>query len=164
MFVYGLLYIFLTAMPAIFRGVYQETPGIAGLNYIAVGIGVTGASQTFAFFSDGLYAKLKQRYGTGKPEYRLCKSSPPSSIPHRSQPVDDVQVAFFPASVMLPAGLLITGWVVEYKAHWVCADIVGAIANLELGLCILLNLGGVGYHPHRRWGCSRYPKHSGICH
>lgn len=80
MFVYGLLYIFLTVMPTIFRRVYGERPGIAGLNYIAMGVGITGASQAFAFYSDRLYAKLKQRYGTGKPEYQLCKSSPPSDL------------------------------------------------------------------------------------
>ena len=164
MFVYGLLYIFLTMMPAIFREVYQETSGIAGLNYIAMGIGVTGASQAFAFYTDRLYAKLKQRYGIGKPEYRLCEPSPPTSIPRRSQPVDDTKVAFFPSSVMLPAGLLITGWSVEYKAHWICADIVGAISNPEPGLFILLNPNDLGHCPHRRWGYSRRPRHSGICH
>ena len=73
MFVYGLLYIFLTTLPTIFRVVYQERPGIAGLNYIALGIGITGASQTTAAFMDKVYAKLKQKHGTGKPEFRLCE-------------------------------------------------------------------------------------------
>ena len=73
MFVYGLLYIFLTTLPTIFREVYQERPGIAGLNYIALGIGITGASQISAAVMDKVYAKLKQRYGTGKPEFRLCE-------------------------------------------------------------------------------------------
>jgi hypothetical protein len=74
MFVYGLLYIFLTTLPAIFRGVYQERPGIAGLNYIALGIGITGASQTSAAIMDRVYAKLKQKYGAGRPEFRLRES------------------------------------------------------------------------------------------
>jgi len=73
MFVYGLLYIFLTILPTIFREVYHEKPGIAGLNYIALGIGITGASQTFAMVMDKLYARLKEKYGTGKPEFRLCE-------------------------------------------------------------------------------------------
>lgn len=86
MFVYGLLYIFLTTLPAIFRGVYRERPGIAGLNYIALGIGITGASQTLAIVTDKLYARLKQKYGTGKPEFRLCESlpldRPPTPLPN----------------------------------------------------------------------------------
>jgi len=74
LFVYGLLYIFLTMLPIIFRGVYKESPGIAGLNYIALGIGITGGSQVSAIVTDKLYTRLKQKYGTGKPEYRLCES------------------------------------------------------------------------------------------
>ena len=74
LFAYGVLYIFLTTLPAIFRGVYQESTGIAGLNYIALGIGITGASQVSAIVTDKLYARLKQKYGTGRPEFRLCGS------------------------------------------------------------------------------------------
>lgn len=74
MFAFGLLYIFLTTVPDIFRKVYQETDGIAGLNYIALGIGITGASQASGVLMDKYYAKLKQEYGTGKPEFRLCGS------------------------------------------------------------------------------------------
>jgi hypothetical protein len=74
MFVYGLLYLFLTTVPTIFREVYGQSPGIAGLNYIALGIGITGASQTSAAVMDKLYAKLKEKYGAGKPEFRLCMS------------------------------------------------------------------------------------------
>jgi len=51
--------------------VYQERPGIAGLNYIALGIGITGASQASAAVTDKVYAKLKLKYGMGKPEFRL---------------------------------------------------------------------------------------------
>lgn len=69
MFVYGLLRICLTTTPAIFQGVYQETFKIAGLNYIAMGIGVTKASRAFGIYSDRLCSESKQRYGTGEPEY-----------------------------------------------------------------------------------------------
>ncbi|KAF9652760.1 MFS polyamine transporter [Thelephora ganbajun] len=103
MFVYGLLYIFLTTLPAIFGGVYRERPGIAGLNYIALGVGITGASQTSAVVMDKLYAKLKQKYGTGKPEFRL--------------------LVLYPSGVLIPVGLLITGWTVENKGHWIGADV-----------------------------------------
>ena len=47
-FVYGLLYIRLAMTPAIFRGVYQETSKIAGLDCIAIGAGATRTSQTSA--------------------------------------------------------------------------------------------------------------------
>ena len=80
-FAFGVLYIFLTMMPVMFREVYREAPGVAGLNYIALDTGITGASQVFAICSDRLYAKLKQEYGTGKPDYRLREPSLPTFIP-----------------------------------------------------------------------------------
>ena len=74
MFLYGLLHIFLKALPAIFREVYKERPGVGGLNYIALSIGITGASQTTAAVTGKVYAKLKEKYETGKSEFRLCVS------------------------------------------------------------------------------------------
>jgi hypothetical protein len=87
-FVYGTLYrermeisslfadltaiVFLTIIPRTFRGVYGQSLGIAGLNYIALGIGVVFASQINANTSNPIYKYLKARYGgVGKPEYRL---------------------------------------------------------------------------------------------
>lgn len=47
--------VFLTTMPGIFSQIYHMEIGIAGLNYIALGIGLTGASQVnaFAYYYDG---------------------------------------------------------------------------------------------------------------
>lgn len=44
-YLYGLLYFFLTTILSIFQGEYQQSVGIAGLRYIALGVGLTGASQ-----------------------------------------------------------------------------------------------------------------------
>jgi hypothetical protein len=73
LFAYGLHYISLTTLPAIFPGAYQDSPGIAGLNYIALGIGITGASQVSAIVTDRLYTRIWRKYGTGKPTFRLCE-------------------------------------------------------------------------------------------
>jgi hypothetical protein len=45
--------VFLTTMPAIFTRIYNEDIGIAGLNYIALGLGLTGASQVNLSFLQG---------------------------------------------------------------------------------------------------------------
>lgn len=64
--------VFLTTMPSIFEGVYQQRVGIAGLHYIALGVGLTGASQINARFMDKIYIALKKRNGgKGAPEFRL---------------------------------------------------------------------------------------------
>ena len=63
---------FLTTIPAIFEGVYREEVGIAGLNYFALGVGLTGASQLNARLMDRIYIYFtKKNGGEGKPEYRL---------------------------------------------------------------------------------------------
>ncbi|KAI0292739.1 major facilitator superfamily domain-containing protein [Russula brevipes] len=71
-FVYGLLYIFITTIPSTFRDVYHDRMGIAGLHYLALGVGLTSASQINAIFMDRIYLSLKSRNGgVGKPEFRL---------------------------------------------------------------------------------------------
>ena len=63
---------FLTTIPSIFEGVYRQRVGIAGLHYIALGVGLTGASQLNARFMDKIYVYFSQKHGgTGRPEYRL---------------------------------------------------------------------------------------------
>ncbi|TFY74084.1 hypothetical protein EWM64_g9928 [Hericium alpestre] len=104
-FVYGLMYLFITTIPGIFEGVYHERVGIAGLHYLALGIGLSGASQVNARLLDRVYSMLKERNGgVGKPEFRL-----PS---------------MFPATVLLPAGLFITGWTAQNHVFWLVPDIV----------------------------------------
>jgi hypothetical protein len=64
--------VFLTIIPDIFQGVYGERPGIAGLHYLALGIGLSGASQLNAATMDRIYQWFSKRNGgEGKPEYRL---------------------------------------------------------------------------------------------
>ncbi|KII86228.1 hypothetical protein PLICRDRAFT_114364 [Plicaturopsis crispa FD-325 SS-3] len=103
-FSYGLLYLFLTTLPSIFEGVYHQRPGLAGLNYLAFGVGLTGASQINARMLDRTYIFFKERNGgVGRPEFRLP--------------------AMVPGTLCLPIGLLIAGWAVEARTHWIVPDI-----------------------------------------
>ena len=62
-------------MPSIFQGIYHQPTGIAGLNYIALGLGLAIASQVNARFMDRVYMYYtKKNGGIGKPEYRLRAS------------------------------------------------------------------------------------------
>ncbi|KAJ7606551.1 MFS polyamine transporter [Mycena polygramma] len=115
-FIYGLFYLFITSMPLMFQGTYHESVGISGINYIALGIGVSGASQLNARFMDWMYRHLKKKNGgVVQPEYRV-----PSMVP---------------GTIALPAGLLITGWAVQQNVHWIVADIGVAL----VGIGIILN-------------------------
>lgn len=116
-FIYGLLYLFLTTIDTIFENVYQEETGIAGLNYFALGVGLTGASQINARFMDRIYKHFQRKSGVGKPEYRL-----PSMVP---------------GTILLPIGLFLTGWTARKSVPWIAPDIgialvgAGTILNFQ---------------------------------
>ena len=64
--------VFLTTIPATFQDVYHQRVGIAGLHYLALGIGLVIPSQINARLMDRIYTLLKVRNGgVGKPEFRL---------------------------------------------------------------------------------------------
>ncbi|KAI0055627.1 MFS polyamine transporter [Artomyces pyxidatus] len=103
-FAYGVLFLFFTTLPTIFGRNYGEQPGLAGLHYIALGLGLLVAAQSNARLLDRMYAYFKEKNdGVGKPEFRL-----PSMVP---------------GTILLPVGLLISGWAAQEKVHWIVVDI-----------------------------------------
>ncbi|EMD41905.1 hypothetical protein CERSUDRAFT_79517 [Gelatoporia subvermispora B] len=103
-FVYGVVYLVLTVMPAIFADVYHEEVGIAGLHYISLGVGLTIASQANAYYLDKVYIYLKKRNdGIGEPEFRLP--------------------CVMPGTLLLPIGLLMVGWGSQEHVFWLVPDI-----------------------------------------
>jgi len=78
--------------------------GIAGFHYLALGAGLVIGSQTNARLMDRVYKVLKARYGgVGRPEFRL-----PNIVP---------------GTILLPIGLLITGWTTQNHVFWLVPDI-----------------------------------------
>ena len=64
--------VFLMTTTPIFTETYHESVGIAGLHFLAIGIGLFGASQINAKFMDRIYVYSKGRNeGVGEPEFRL---------------------------------------------------------------------------------------------
>ncbi|GAA5974705.1 hypothetical protein JCM5350_001257 [Sporobolomyces pararoseus] len=101
---YGIIYLMLVSTTEIFETVYNESVGIAGLNFIAMGLGFAAAAQGGARLLDIIYRKLKVRYNSpGRPEFR---------IPFQ-----------FPAAGLMPLGLLLYGWGAEKALHWIVTDI-----------------------------------------
>ncbi|KAG2150965.1 MFS polyamine transporter [Suillus clintonianus] len=115
-YLYGTIYLFLTTIPSIFQGVYHQSVGIAGLNYIALGVGLVVASQLNARTLDKIYVHLKSKHGgVGKPEFRLP--------------------AMLVGTILLPIGCLTAGWTTEAHTHWIAPDIGIAL----VGAGIILN-------------------------
>ncbi|KZT02454.1 MFS polyamine transporter [Laetiporus sulphureus 93-53] len=102
-FIYGVIYLTLTTIPGIFTNVYHEDAGIGSLNYIALGIGLFATSQVNARLLDKIYIRLKKRNnGIGRPEFRLP--------------------TVFPGVILIPLGLLMSGWGAKRHSHWLVVD------------------------------------------
>ncbi|KAG0708662.1 MFS polyamine transporter [Suillus ampliporus] len=115
-YLYGILYLFLTTLPTVFELIYHEPVGIAGLHYIALGIGLMVAAQLNAKSMDKIYIYLKNKQGgVGKPEFRLP--------------------AMVPGSFLLPIGCLVAGWTTEKHTHWIGPD----IGSMLVGAGLVLN-------------------------
>ena len=44
----------------------------------------------------------------------------------------DISAALVPGTILLPTGILITGWTADAKTHWICPDIVRHDISLSL--------------------------------
>jgi len=118
-YVYGVLYLVLASFPTLWEkpdpqlpptGLpnYGESAGIAGLNYVSLGIGFYVGTQIAAKTADRIYKSLKAKHGgIGRSEFRVP--------------------LMFPGAIMVPSGLLIYGWSAQYKTFWLVPNIGIAI-------------------------------------
>ncbi|RDW63548.1 hypothetical protein BP6252_11093 [Coleophoma cylindrospora] len=119
-YLFGLMYLVLSTFPKLWETRYNEPVGIAGLNYISLGLGFFLGTQICAPLQDRIFRILKTRNnGVGKPEFRV-----PLMVP---------------ASIMVPIGLFWYGWAAQAHTHWIVPNIGTTIsaAGIYLGfLCI----------------------------
>lgn len=118
-FVYALLYLFFTTFTFLYKGDYSFSTGIAGLTYIAPGIGMMSGMVLYGFTSDKIIQHLTKKHGAErpKPEYRL-----PLALA---------------ASPFIPVGLFIYGWTAQHHIHW-AAPMAGTLL-VGFGFIIVLS-------------------------
>lgn len=103
-YLYGLMYLVLSTFAVLWETKYNESISSASLNYFALGVGYLFGSQICGLFADPIYRALRSRNsGTGKPEFRV--------------------VLMFPASLLVPIGLLWYGWGAQSGTHWIVPDL-----------------------------------------
>lgn len=116
-YLFGLFYLILSTFPGVWEGIYGESVGIGGLNYISLGIGFFLGAQISARVNDTIYRRLKHSNNdVGRPEFRI-----PS---------------MFVASVLIPIGLFWYGWSVEAKVHWIMPNIGIGIFSAGSIVCL----------------------------
>jgi multidrug resistance protein len=108
-YAFGLMYLVLSTFSVLFEQTYHESTGIAGLNYISIGLGLFIGAPICGKGMDIIYKKLKERNPTheGKPEYRM--------------PI------LLPFSILVIVGIFIYGWTAEHAVHWIGPNIGAAI-------------------------------------
>lgn len=116
-YLFGLFYLILSTFPGVWEGVYGESIGIGGLNYISLGIGFVLGAQVNARLSDKVYRRLKlKRNNTGVPEFRVP--------------------AMFVGSIFIPVGLFWYGWSVQAHIHWIMPNIGIVIFSIGSIICL----------------------------
>ena len=70
-FIYGLLYLFLTAYPIVFQRVHHMNPGVGGLPYFGMILGMLMAGVFIVLTQPGYNRKLEANGGIPVPEWRL---------------------------------------------------------------------------------------------
>lgn len=114
-FMFGLIYLLFTTFPAVFEETYGFAPGISGLAYLGLGVGMIFSIALFSVLSDKLLHQ--PRGGTlARPELRL--------------------VLMMWTSSLVPIGFFWYGWSAQYKTHW----IVPILGTLVIGLGAFLIL------------------------
>lgn len=115
-FIYGLLYLFLTAVPLIFMGRYHWQQGVAELPYIAMFIGTFIGGLIAIYMEKGYIRAMEKNNGVPVPEARL----PPMMV----------------GGFFFAAGLFWLGWAGDFpdKVHW----IVPTIGTVPIGAGLLM--------------------------
>ena len=112
-FIYGLLYLFLTAYPIVFQQTHGMNPGVGGLPYFGMVIGMLTAG-AYVLSTQGNYMrKLEANNGVVIPEWRL----PPVIV----------------GGVSFTCGLFWFGWS-GYRAdiHWIVPTLSGLLTGFGL--------------------------------
>lgn len=115
-FIYGLLYLFLTAIPLIFVGGYHFSPGVGELPYLLMFIGIVIGGAITLYLEKRFLRALEANNGKPVPEERL----PPMML----------------GSVIFAAGLFWLCWAGNYadRVHW----IVPTLGAAPIGCGLLL--------------------------
>ncbi|KAK9476344.1 major facilitator superfamily domain-containing protein [Lipomyces japonicus] len=104
-FGYGQMYLMLTTFTHIFQTQYKMSTSIVGLAYLGLGLGSIGGLLILVLYSDKMLISLAAKSATKemRPEYRL-----------------PLTIFLMPLGAI---GLIIYGWGVYYKVHWMVPEI-----------------------------------------
>lgn len=132
-FLFGLVYLLLSTFSVLWTQVYHESVAFAGLNYIAIGVGLMLGTQIGARYND----RVREDFSFDNADWSFRFNANPlfakqifmrmklrndnKGIPEHRLPL------LFPSSILIPVGLLIYGWPASAHTHWIVPNIGVAI-------------------------------------
>ena len=116
-FVYAMIYLMISTFTFVFQDNYGFSEGIVGLVFIALGLGMLFGVAVQQAIGNCIMKHLAdaRNQGKPKPEYRI----PPTLL----------------AGILIPVGLFIYGWTVQYRIQW-AVPLLGALLA-GMGICII---------------------------
>lgn len=112
-FIYGLLYLFLTAYPLVFQGVHGMNPGVGGLPFFGMMVGIFIVAGYIVWDARKYNKKLAANNGIPVPEWRL----PPVIV----------------GGMLFSAGLFWFGWTGFTRSiHWIVPTLSGLFTGFGL--------------------------------
>lgn len=112
-FIYGLLYLFLTAYPIVFQQIHGMNPGVGGIPFLGIIFGEVLAGTLILLNQPRYLKKLIANHGIPVPEWRL-----PETIA---------------GGIIFACGLFVFGWT-GYKRsiHWIAPSISGVFSGFGI--------------------------------
>ena len=116
-FVYAIIYFMISTFTFVFQDNYGFNEGAVGLVFLALGIGMLFGVVVQQGIGNRIMKRLAEKLNKGKPkpEYRV----PPTLL----------------AGFLIPAGLFIYGWTVQYRIQW-AVPLLGVLL-VGMGICII---------------------------
>lgn len=107
---FGIYILVLSFYATVFIDQYHQSPTTSSMQYIAIALGCTLATQTGGYLMDSLFSRLRSRL--------------PEDSPMRDSPPPEFRVPLMIVGVMmLPIGLFWLGWSAQAKVAWIMVDI-----------------------------------------
>ncbi|KAH8771129.1 putative bicyclomycin resistance protein [Diaporthe sp. PMI_573] len=120
---YAILFVMFTSITSVFDEYYHFSASSAGLAFVGLGVGSVVGVLIYAIAANR-YIKRKKlapsaAVSTSEESNGLEGGSGSSQTPSQGIKPEDRLFLLPVGSVMLPAGLLIYGWTIQYHIHWI---------------------------------------------
>lgn len=119
---YAILFLMFTSMTTVFQEHYRFSTSTVGLAFIGLGVGSILGVAIYAITSDRYLRKKAAKFEAASEQNTATETNTTTGSPTaRAQGIQpEHRLLHLPfGSMMLPVGLLIYGWTIQYRVHWV---------------------------------------------